>query len=397
MRARANPASLLALCLPPLAVLLLFVTVASLESTRDLTAATMRALILQLAALGIAVALPLYVADDLDLSLGAVALLGLIWAVSRSGADASAFFGFLPPIAAVGCAFGAANALLAIVTRAPAAAVTLATGVALTAALSQTNVHLAVPTPHRLTLDGAALAASLVAVAALVALASPARAQRAEAPPPGVALRGPLALLALAAAFSAAAIAEFDPFALPPAVHGAPLFAAIAGPLVWAAVVLLFAALLVDPPRRVRVLLGGTALLVATPTVGLAVLPERVGQLMAAPVICLPLLFAVAGAVGPGAWPAALARSPRPVSPRRRVVAMSVAGALAATAGAMMGAQGVRDAGFLSQGAFLALLPLIALVVSGQHALGRGPARGRRRRRRRPADLRARGRDRAAE
>jgi hypothetical protein len=42
---------------------------------------------------------------------------------------------------------------------------------------------------------------------------------------------------------------------------------------------------------------------------------------------------------------------------------------------AITGAQGVRDAPFLSQGAFVSLLPVIALLVGGQHVLPRGRPR----------------------
>jgi hypothetical protein len=378
LRARASQASLLAVGLTPAAVVLLLVTVSGLADTRDLTPATMRALILQLSVLGIALALPLYVADDLDVSVGPVAMLGLIWAVSSSSGDVATFFGLLPLVGAAGLAVGLLNGVLTVRSRLPSAAVTLASGTLLCAALSQTNVHLAVLTPRRLTLDAAALALALVAVAALAAFAGPSRRRarafpRLSGPPPGM-LRVAVALLVPAVALLVASGLGYEPARLAP-VHGAPLFASIGFPLLTALLVLITSALLTDPARRTRSLWTGAALLAAMPLIALGLFPNHVGKFMAGPVLGLPLLFVVATAVDPGAWPPALSRSSASASGVVRVAALATSAALAAIAGAMMGAQGVRDAGFLSQGAFVSLLPLIALLVGGQQVLPRGRAR----------------------
>jgi ribose/xylose/arabinose/galactoside ABC-type transport system permease subunit len=338
----------------------------------------MRALILQLGVLGIAMALPLYLADDLDVSIGPVALLGVIWAVSQSSGDVVGFGRLLPVVVAAGLAVGLLNGVLAVRSGLPTAAVTLATGTLIIGALSQTNVHLAVLTPLRLTLDGAAVVLALVAVAALSAFARrprrPARAAGHGSAPPERVLAVSAALLVPVAALLFGSGLGYEPVGLAP-VHGASLSAAVGFPLATALLVLVTTALLVDPARRPRTLWAGAALLLAMPLTGLAVLPDHIGRFLAGPLLGLPVLLVVAASVEAGAWPPAFARPTGSAPGRARVAALATSAALAATAGAMMGAQGVRDAGFLSQSAFVSLLPVIALLVGGQHVLPRGVAR----------------------
>jgi ribose/xylose/arabinose/galactoside ABC-type transport system permease subunit len=453
LRVRASAPVLLAVALLPAGTLALTVAVGHVPPGSDLTPATARALILQMAALGLAVALPLLVAEDLDLSVGPVALFGIIYAVAQAGAvhsiAAEAFRTALPVAAAAGLLIGLLNGLLATRLPVPAAAVTFGTGSLLAAALSQTDVHLAVPTPHRLTLDGAGLALLALAGTAAAAFAwsgrsgaalgrggadsasasaapggarvasaggrhagvpAPTRPGRwrsrsaiagagrarpaagaalgpgrpwsaasGDAGPPGPApswlTRGRLPVLVAALALVVAAAHAYDVVPLGPSGHGASLLGTLLLPLLGGLGVLAAAALLADVGRPWRPLHALAVLLATVPLAGFSFTRPNAGPFVVAPLLALPLLVVLASVVEPGGWPRPLARPGRPAPATRRVAAFAAAGALAAGAGAMIGAQGVRDAGFVSQGAFLALVPLLALVVGGQHVLPPGRPR----------------------
>jgi hypothetical protein len=182
-------------------------------------------------------------------------------------------------------------------------------------------------------------------------------------------------VLVAALALIVAAAHAYDVVPLGPSGHGASLLGTLLLWLLGGLGVLAAAALLADAGRPWRSLRALVVLLATVPLSGFSFIRPNAGPFVVAPFLALPLLVVVASVVEPGGWPRPFARPGRPVPATRRVAAFAAAGALAAGAGVMIGAQGVRDAGFVSQGAFLALVPLIALVVGGQHVLPPGRPR----------------------
>lgn len=347
------------------------------------------ALLLQVAALTLALCLPLRF-DDLDLSTGAVVLLGayLVRAPGAGGgqefwltANPDALPWALLGAGLAGAAVGLLHGLLTIALRRPAALVTLVGGGTLAALMlaqpgasqlplsSGTRLPTLLPT---LVLFGAACAVLL-----LVSLSTRSPAARTAAPAPRLRL-SQLTLLAWALFPITLTLGLVRlTWGSPAAVL---LLACVAGGSLW---VLGRARqpggdqgriVVRSTVRRAALMLGlamaGAAVVGMQSPAGLGNYPVQLLLLTPLAGLVALALAVIAAACHDGrgrAWVTSEER--RGMSPLTRIVALALGSGLAAAIGGCVGAQGIRDGTPVHAMAFYMVVPLAGLIVGGQHWL----------------------------
>lgn len=368
--------------------------------TRDMGLPTALALVIQITILALAIGIPLLF-DDLDLSSGVVVMLGALVvhlpsALSIVSPSATLPVGQALPIAlALGAGFGLLNGGLATLLRRPVALVTLITGGALAATLGlfPRMGQLGLASEQRTVVLTPTL--GLLAIAALLLIAAALLTSRR-----GAAAPGPFAALTLRdrartwASLALLAVPLVIMFAMINATFGGALWAWLAAltALIMLAVGSALLPQVSDTPeqrsrrarRQTRViqvmapLICVTILMlaIARQAVSLSALrPEHILEIALVAVSGLAGLMIVAGAFTTHL--AAIYAGPAHVwltsrIDRRQVIrvgALMSTSTIAACVGVLASAQGMRDNTYVLCASFFVLVPIMGLLVGGQHIL----------------------------
>jgi hypothetical protein len=338
----------------------------------DLTDSTQRALVMQTATLALLAVMGLRL-RVLDLSHGVSALAGIILTAALTGSTGVNLLASLPLAAGLGLAVALGGLGLARLLRVPFALTSLGVAVGVAFALSQVNVHLAIPAVQRLSLEAPSLALLLGVGVLAWRLTRKAEAEAgAEAPSTTVRFGARAAYGAAAALWTLVVLHVTGLLQIGPLSHGATLGGSLVAPVAVAAGLYVAGARLAGGVRhgwRQAYLIA----LPATILVALACAAPMAAALVCSIVGALALTAVLAGLAQSPAW-ATLHEAPATYT-GKQLWTVALGGTVAGGLGALIGAQGVRDAGFLSQGSFLVGIPLLALVIAGQLVLTPGRLR----------------------